>query len=137
MGRPWWYDDYWKEEKKPAKRRLRSPKKPFWIWIVILALSLILAANSTGFQPVVLVWVVAFIHYFCRILVIVIFIRALLSWFAIARDNIIVVLLDTIAEPILSPLRRIIPKLGQFDITPLVAIVILYLISFILSRILL
>jgi YggT family protein len=136
MGRPWWYDDYWKQERKSAKGQIRLPKRPFWIWIVILALSLLLATSSTGFKPVILVWLVGFIHYFCRILVFIIFIRAVLSWFIIARTNIFVVLLDTITEPILSPLRRIIPRLGSFDITPLVAIVILYLIP-IISRLLL
>jgi len=136
MGRSWWYDEYWKKEQRPAKGRLRLPKRPFWIWIIILALSVLLAAGSTGFQPVILLWIINFIHYFCRILVFIIFIRAILSWFAIARTNIVVVLLDAVAEPVLSPLRRIIPKLGLFDITPLVAIIILYLIPFILRLLL-
>jgi len=104
-----------------------------WIWIAILALSAILATVNTGFQPLLLVWIVRFIYYFCRILVFIIFIRAVLSWSAIARTHLVMVLLDAIVEPILSPLRRVIPKIGLFDITPLVAILILYLIPFALS----
>ncbi len=133
MGRPWWYDDYWKKEQRSTRGRLRLPKRPFWIWIVLLLLSILLAASSNGFQPVILDWIIGFIHYFCRILIFIIFIRAVLSWFAISRDNILIVLLDTVAQPVLSPLRRIIPRLGPFDITPLIAIIILYLIPFVLS----
>jgi YggT family protein len=33
--------------------------------------------------------------------------------------------LDQITEPILSPLRRIVPRVGMIDITPLVAIILL------------
>ena len=38
-----------------------------------------------------------------------------LSWFMIGRRNLLVGLLDDITEPILSPLRRIVPRLGIFE----------------------
>ena len=50
-----------------------------------------------------------------------IFIRALLSWFPIDPRNPLVTLLYDVTEPILDPLRRVIPRLGMIDITPLVA----------------
>jgi YggT family protein len=34
-------------------------------------------------------------------------------------------MLDQITEPILAPLRRIVPRIGMIDITPLVAIILL------------
>jgi YggT family protein len=34
-------------------------------------------------------------------------------------------MLDQITEPILSPLRRVVPRIGMIDITPLVAIILL------------
>jgi YggT family protein len=37
--------------------------------------------------------------------------------------------LDQITEPILSPLRRIVPRIGMIDITPLVAIIILQVLA--------
>jgi len=43
-----------------------------------------------------------------------------------------IVILDDVTEPILAPLRRIIPMLGVFDITPLIAIGILYAIPIII-----
>jgi YggT family protein len=57
-----------------------------------------------------------------------------MSWFMLGRYNLFIALLDDVAEPVLSPLRRVIPRLGMFDITPLIAIVILYFISFIIVR---
>jgi YggT family protein len=40
-----------------------------------------------------------------------------------------VVFLDYITEPILAPLRRVIPRIGMIDITPMVAIIILIVIA--------
>jgi YggT family protein len=70
-----------------------------------------------------------FIVNLCQVLAIIIFVRAILSWFAISPYSPIVVFLDRITEPILAPLRRIIPRLGMVDITPMVAIITLLLIA--------
>jgi len=61
--------------------------------------------------------------------VIAIVARALLSWFNLRPDNPLVVILFDVTEPILAPLRRIIPRIGMLDISPMVAILLLYLIS--------
>jgi len=50
-----------------------------------------------------------------------IFIRAILSWIQPDPSNPIVRLLDQITEPILAPLRQIVPRIGMIDITPMVA----------------
>ena len=57
-----------------------------------------------------------------------IIIRAILSWFGLRPDNPLVVIFYQITEPILAPLRRIIPRIGMFDITPFVAIILLQII---------
>jgi YggT family protein len=67
----------------------------------------------------------------CEVLTIAIFLRAILSWFS-PRPNTLTFLLDRITEPILAPLRRIVPQAGGFDFTPLVAIILLQLISYLL-----
>lgn len=133
MGRPWWYDSYWEKGKKP-QRAPRLPRRQTLVWIGVVALSLILALGRTGFQPFILAWLVGFIYYFCRILSYVVFARVILSWFNLNRNNILLVILDDITEPILSPLRRIVPRLGIFDITPIIAMVILYFIPMIVTR---
>jgi YggT family protein len=58
-----------------------------------------------------------------------IFIRVLLSWFPIDPHNPLVTALHEVTEPILQPLRRIIPRLGMIDITPLVAIILIQVIG--------
>jgi len=131
MGRPWWHDSYWQKEPKP-QRRIQLPGRRIWIWVGLAVISLLLAASSTGFRPVAIAWSVGFVYYLCRILTFVIFARVILSWFMISRYNRLMVLLDDVAEPILSPLRRVIPRIGVFDITPIIAIGILYLIPFII-----
>ncbi len=65
----------------------------------------------------------------CDVMIVAIVIRSLLSWFPINRDNVLVGLLETITDPILVPLRRIIPKLDMIDFSPMVAIVLLYIIT--------
>jgi YggT family protein len=133
MGRPWWHDSYWQKETEPRKR-FKLPGRRVWIWVALAVISLLLAASSTGFRPIAIAWSVGFVYYLCRILTFVIFVRVILSWFMISRYNILMILLDDVAEPILSPLRRFIPRLGVFDITPIVAIAILYFIPFVITR---
>lgn len=58
-----------------------------------------------------------------------IFARAILSWFRLSPYNPIVRALNSITEPILEPLRQIVPRFGMMDITPLVAIIALSVIG--------
>ncbi len=64
-----------------------------------------------------------------QLLVLAIFFRAILSWFVRDPYNPIVRVLDTITEPILQPLRQIMPRMGMMDLTPLVAIIVLSVIA--------
>jgi YggT family protein len=135
VGRPWWYDNYW--EKRNPRRRFQLPRRPLWIWTAIVLLSLILTGSNSGFNLSVIGWIIGFVYYLCRILSFTIFVRAILSWFTVSHYNLLVMLLDDVVRPILSPLRRIVPRVGLFDITPLVAIALLYVIPVILRAILL
>jgi YggT family protein len=58
-----------------------------------------------------------------------IFIRVLLSWFPIDPRNPLVTLLYDVTEPILEPLRRVIPRMGMFDLSPLVALILIQLLG--------
>ena len=63
------------------------------------------------------------------ILIFAIFGRALLSWFPIDRNGPVVQAINAITDPILNPLRRIVPMIGMVDITPMVAIFVLYILQ--------
>lgn len=64
-----------------------------------------------------------------NLLSLAIFIRALLSWVLPDPRNPIVQALDAITEPVLQPLRQIMPRLGGFDFSPVVAIILLSIIA--------
>lgn len=64
-----------------------------------------------------------------QVLAFAIFARAMVSWFPIDRDGPIVRILDQVTEPVIEPLRRIIPPIGMIDLTPTIAMIVLFLAS--------
>lgn len=60
---------------------------------------------------------------------IAILLRVLISWIQPDPYNPIVRVIYDITEPILAPLRRYIPPLGGFDLTPMVALILLDLLE--------
>lgn len=50
-----------------------------------------------------------------------------MSWFPGSRETAIGRFLTNICEPFLEPFRKIIPPLGMIDLSPLVAIFVLFL----------
>ena len=57
-----------------------------------------------------------------------------MSWFTPSPENPIVRLVMEITEPVLAPLRRIVPRIGMIDITPIVAILLLNVIESMLRQ---
>lgn len=81
-------------------------------------------------------FLLAYISLLAQVLIYVIIAWSLLSWFPLRGDHPARVILGHIAQPLLSPLRRSIPRLGMLDLTPVVAILILIAIRYILSSLL-
>jgi len=73
-----------------------------------------------------------FLELLCEVFTLAIFIRVILSWFSPGQTNMLTNLLYQVTEPILAPLRRIIPRVGMLDFSPLVAIILLQLITYLL-----
>ena len=68
-------------------------------------------------------------------LYLVILARVILSWFPnVSYNNPIVQLVYALTEPILSPIRRVLPKTGLFDFTPMVAIIIIFIVQQVLLQ---
>lgn len=76
----------------------------------------------------------AFIGWLCEVFTLVIIARVIVSWFSPRPTNRLAIILYQLTEPLLAPLRRIIPRVGMFDFTPLAAIILLQLIASFLSR---
>lgn len=66
-----------------------------------------------------------FAVYLLQALFFAIFIRVLLSWFPVDPENPIIRFLNDITEPVLAPFRRVIPRIGMFDLSPLAALLVL------------
>ena len=64
---------------------------------------------------------------FLGLFILAIFIRIILSFVAVGYGNRLMRFLYLITEPLLGPLRRTIPPVGMFDVSPIVAFVILWL----------
>ncbi len=79
-------------------------------------------------------WVLNFIDLLFNVLIFAIVARALLSWFvnpASAHGAMwrVMVILEEITEPVIAPIRRVMPRLGMLDLSPLVAIIALQVIQ--------
>jgi YggT family protein len=70
-------------------------------------------------------FIVRLVEVFTYLLIAAIFFRAILSWVNPDPYNPLVRALDQITEPILGPLRRVMPRIGMIDLTPMVAIFVL------------
>lgn len=79
---------------------------------------------------------VLFIYYLFQVLTFAIFFRAILSWFTMSSRSPLLMsiyrVFIQVTEPILAPLRRIIPMVGMIDITPIIAILLLQIIAMVL-----
>ena len=73
-----------------------------------------------------------FIEFLCEVLSLVIIARVILSWFSPRPTNRLAIILYQVTEPLLAPLRRIIPRAGMLDFTPLVAIILLQLVRYLI-----
>jgi len=78
---------------------------------------------------------VYFVDVFFTLLSLAILARVLLSWVRVSPYHPAVEFLYRITEPILAPLRRIIPPIGMIDISPVIAIFLLQLIGQVLAAI--
>ena len=72
-----------------------------------------------------MIWLYNFIDILFTLFELAILARVLLSWFRLHQRHPVVNFIYQITEPILRPLRNIIPPLGMIDISPIVALILL------------
>ena len=68
---------------------------------------------------------IVFVQMLTQMLSLAILARAVLSWFPNMRNNPFSDILMQITEPVLAPIRRVLPSMGGMDLSPLVAILLL------------
>ena len=73
-----------------------------------------------------------------EILYLAILARVILSWIPVRDNKILISILKVvyaITEPILIPIKKILPRTGMFDFSPMVALVLLIILQNIVNRI--
>jgi YggT family protein len=70
-------------------------------------------------------YVAQFTIVFLQILTWSIIARALMSWLPVDQNSPLVQMLYRITEPIIDPIRRMMPSTGMFDLSPMIAIIVL------------
>ena len=76
------------------------------------------------------------VHMIIQALILVVIIQTVLTYF-LSPFHPIRQVIDRIVNPMLMPIRRILPPLGMLDFSPLVLIILLEVIDSVLQRILL
>ncbi len=71
---------------------------------------------------------------FLTILIFAIIARSLLSWFPNAQRNQFAQMLYRVTDPLIEPVRRIMPAMGGFDLSPMVVIFVLYVMIMVIQR---
>lgn len=80
--------------------------------------------------------VVQIIHFAIRIIMLLVIVQAVLSYFMSPFDP-IRQRVDRLVAPLLAPIRRFVPPVGMIDFSPVILIIVLQLVDIILSRLLL
>ena len=81
----------------------------------------------------------SFVLILTQILWIALLVRVVLSWFNIGPSSPIYPIANIahqVTEPLLAPIRRVLPEFGMFDFSPIVAFLLITLVQRIFSRVL-
>jgi YggT family protein len=62
---------------------------------------------------------------FLYLLIVAIIVRSLLSWFPNAQNNEFARVLHRVTEPLLQPVRQLMPRTGMIDFSAMVVIILL------------
>ena len=60
--------------------------------------------------------------------------RVIISWINVSPSNPIVGIIYQVTEPVLSPIRRVLPKMGTLDLSPMIAIILITVFQRIIIR---
>ena len=71
----------------------------------------------------------AIVHLLLDLYSLVLFAAVILSWINLSPDNQFLRLVQRLTEPVLAPLRRVLPSAGGFDFSPIVALVLVRLLQ--------
>ncbi len=80
------------------------------------------------------VWLFNFVRILADVLYLAILARVIISWLPISRENAIVQLLYGVTEPILGPIRRVLPGMGGLDLSPMIGLILIWVAQQVIRR---
>ncbi len=105
------------------------------VQFVLMALTLMLMGVGIGDPLLILVWsIIGVTALLLKVFFFALIISVILSWVAQGTHNPAALLVNQICEPLLMPIRRVLPNLGGLDLSPIVAFLILNLIDMLVIR---
>jgi len=94
---------------------------------LVTAIAVTVAGITDSVQAGAFIWVLGFIlHGLATIYSLLIIIRVIFSFAMLSYSYRLMRFLVDVTEPLLGPLRRIVPTLGRFDVSPIVALLIVW-----------
>lgn len=90
-----------------------------------ILLILLIFGTSATFSVIATTAIVKLVLLSVNLFMFAIFVRIILSWISPGQYNPATAIISTLTEPLLRPVRRLIPALGGFDISPIFVIIAL------------
>jgi len=87
-------------------------------------------------NQVTIVLIAKLISYLANIIVLLVIVQVALSYF-MSPSHPIRRTIDRFVEPMLAPIRRVVPLIGMFDFSPLILIILLQVVASVLINIIL
>jgi len=105
------------------------------VQLVLMALILMLMGYGLDNPLQLLIWsIIGVTALFIKVFFFALIISVILSWVAPGSHNPAAELINQICEPLLVPIRRILPSMGGLDLSPIVAFLLLNLIDMLVVR---
>lgn len=104
----------------------------YCITLIKIMLNLLIASQLPGSSAVLLWALIDVASQFVNFYVFTLLALLLLTWLNNLRFATVLVLLGQITAPLLKPLRKVVPLVRGFDLSPLVAILILFVIQIVM-----
>lgn len=103
--------------------------------LLLMAVTLLLLGYGLDNPLQLLVWsIIGVTALFLKVFFFALIISVILSWVAQGSHNPTAMLINQICEPLLAPIRRILPSMGGLDLSPIVAFLLLNLIDMLVIR---
>ena len=95
----------------------------FAVQYLSILLILLIFGTSATYSVIATTAIVKLVILSVNLFMFAIFIRIILSWISPGQHNPATAIIATLTEPLLGPVRRLIPSLGGFDISPIFVII--------------